>query len=445
MSTQEPQVKQNLGPDVIRRRKIVLLVLLSVSAGVPLAFIRYNEPTAIQTITKVLAKTGSLVGTVLLVWQLILGFRIVSTLFHRDLLWLVKLHERLGAAAILLILLHPIFIPIYYAIKFDRSVLGLDLSDPFYWFVLAGMATMALLLFIFVTSVFFRKKLGYGRWFATHLTTYLVLPLAFVHAFPIGMTLRETPLNWYWMLLAAVAGAVILARLLNVAGWRAYPHEVTNAHKLSEGVTELTMLPRQRPMEPHPGQFVYIRRRKAGSQRPYSVVRYDSDSGEISIAARAGRDFSVRLQSVQPSERMYLDGPYGVFGQEALRTDRPLVMAAGGIGITAFLWMLETIEQNHDRPAYLFYGNLTTDRISYRRELDALRYVRVVHVISHQPDYPGEKGFITVELMRRYVGRELSECEVLICGPPVMTEKLETQLLEAGVPTEQIHHELFGF
>ncbi|MGC9455657.1 MAG: ferredoxin reductase family protein [Phycisphaerae bacterium] len=438
-------MRQNLDPGVIRTRKAILVVLLAVSAALPLAFIRYNEPTALLMVTKVLAKTGSLVGTVLLVWQLLLGFRLISTLFHRDLFWLVKLHERLGAAAIILILLHPVFIPIYYAVKFDRPVFGLDFSEPFYWFVLAGMLAMGLLAFIFVTSVFLRKRLGYGRWFATHLTTYLVLPLVFVHSMPIGMTLRETPLSWYWILLAVVAGAAILTRVLNLAGWRAYPHEVTNAHKLSEGVTELTMRPQRQPMEPQPGQFVYIRRRKAGSQRPYSVARYEADSGKLSIAARAGRDFSVRLQSVQPTERMYLDGPYGVFGQEALRTDRPLVMAAGGIGITAFLWMLETIEQNHDRPAYLFYGNLTTDRISYRREVDELRHIRVVHVISDQPDYPGEKGYITVELMEKHIGVPIADCEVLICGPPVMTEKLETQLLQAGVPDEQIHHELFGF
>ncbi len=445
MHTQEPQVKQNLDAGAIRVRKMVLLVLLAVSAPLPMLFVQYEEPTTTLVVVKALAKTGSLIGTVLMVWQFILGFRVVSTLFHKDLLWLVKLHERLGAAAILLILLHPIFIPIYYAVKLDINLFALDLGRASSWFVLLGMVAMALLLFIFVTSVFFRKRLGYGRWFATHVTAYLVLPLAFIHAFPIGGTLRQTPLFWYWILLAAVAGAVIVARVLTLFGWRVYGHDVTDARKLAEGVTELTMRPSGRPISPAIGQFVYVRRRRAGAQRPYTACRYDADSGQVSIAAKSGRGLSVRLQDVRPGEHIYLDGPYGVFGQEALRTERPLVMAAGGIGITPFIRLMERIERNPGRAAYLFYGNLRADRIAYREELDALQHVEVVHVISDEPDYQGEKGFITVDLIGRYVREPIAECEVLICGPPVMTEKLENALLAAGVPDEQIHHELFGF
>ena len=112
----------NANLDAIGRRKVVLLVLLGFSVAVPLALLRYDEPTAGLATVKVLAKTGSLVGTVLLVWQMILGFRLVSTLFHDDLLWLIRLHRRLGAGAIVLIALHPIFIPIYYAWKFNRPV-----------------------------------------------------------------------------------------------------------------------------------------------------------------------------------------------------------------------------------------------------------------------------------------------------------------------------------
>ena len=83
--------------------------------------------------------------------------------------------------------------------------------------------------------------------------------------------------------------------------------------------------------------------------------------------------------------------------------------------------------------------------IAYRDQLDAFDHVEVVHVISDQADYPGEKGFITIDLIEHYVGRPLAGCEFLICGPPIMTEKLEKQLLQADVPDEQIHHELFGF
>ncbi|MDZ7618550.1 MAG: hypothetical protein U1E05_16220, partial [Patescibacteria group bacterium] len=244
--------------------------------------------------------------------------------------------------------------------------------------------------------------------------------------------------------LAVVTAAVIAARVVNLAGWRTLAHEVTGARQLVADVTELSMRPLAGAVQPRIGQFVYVRRRRAGSQRPYSVAGYDAD-GRLTIAAKAGQGFSVELQHVRAGERLHLDGPYGVFSQEALQTDRPVVMVAGGIGITAFMRLIEHLEQTADRPAWLFYGNPQVDEIAYRDQFEALDHVEVVHVISDQAEYPGEKGFITVELIDRCVRRPLAGCEFLICGPPVMTEKLEKQLLQADVPDEQIHHELFGF
>jgi predicted ferric reductase len=424
---------------------VLLIALIGVSALLPLLMIQYPEPTAFLVVAKALAKIGSLVGTVLFVWQLVLGFRVISSFFHSDLLWTVRLHERLGIGAILLILLHPVFISVYYAMKFGRNLWSFDLGRPFDAFVLLGVGLLGLLAFIFVTSVFLRKRLGYGRWFATHLATYAVVPLVMAHSLPIGMTLRKTPLGWYWLVLAAVAAVVVAGRLLNLMGWRTRAYDVTASRELAPAVREFTMRPRSGRLVPAIGQFVYLRRRGAGSQRPYSVAGYDADSGDIRVAAKAGRGFSVELQHLRPGDPMHLDGPYGVFGQEALASDRPLVMAAGGIGITAFTRMVEHLEATGGRDAYLFYGNQHVDQIAYRQELDALTRVEVVHVISGQDDYAGEKGFITVELMSRHVCSPLDRCEVLICGPPVMTAKLESQLRAAGVCDDQIHHELFGF
>ncbi len=438
-------MKHPTGSRPLRAPKAMLLLLLAVSALLPMLFLDYNEPSLGLLAIKVLAKVGSLVGTMLLVWQLILGFRIVSTIFHKDLLWLVGVHEKLGTFAIPLILLHPVCISIYYAWTSRRAVWAFDLGDSFYWFVLLGMTALALLLFIFTTSVFLRKRLGYGRWFAAHLTTYAVLPLAFAHAIPIGMTLEQRPLMWFWLFAAGVAAIVLLSRALNLLGWRTHSHEVIEARRLAPDAIELSMKPLEAPMTPEIGQFVYVRRARAGGQRPYSVARYEEHSGKISIGAQSGGRFSQALQKVRPSERMYLDGPYGVFSQDALLTGRPLVMVAGGIGITAFLRLLEHMDTKRDRPAYLFYGNEKDRDIAYREEVGALEHVKVVHVMSDQPDFPGEKGLITAERIGRHVHQPVQECEILMCGPGAMTRKLQPQLVQAGVPRGQIHYEMFAF
>lgn len=81
----------------------------------------------------------------------------------------------------------------------------------------------------------------------------------------------------------------------------------------------------------------------------------------------------------------------------------------------------------------------------YKHETEALEHVRVIHVLSDEKDYPGETGYITTDLLKKYLAQDLPEYEFLICGPPAMTSKLEASLLEEGVPREQIHHELFSF
>ena len=52
---------------VLRGRKIILVVAIVVTSVLPLAFLRLNEPRLDLNVYKVLAKAGSLCGTVLIV------------------------------------------------------------------------------------------------------------------------------------------------------------------------------------------------------------------------------------------------------------------------------------------------------------------------------------------------------------------------------------------
>jgi predicted ferric reductase len=154
---------------------------------------------------------------------------------------------------------------------------------------------------------------------------------------------------------------------------------------------------------------------------------------------------TTRLQEIESGEIVLLDGPYGVFGRQALASRRPLVMIAGGIGITPFIRLLTEPLIPAGRGTHLFYGNKNSEDIVYRDEIDGLEQIQVVHVLSDQPDYPGERGFITVDLLQRHLAGDLKEYEFMICGPPIMTEKLRAGLAGAGIPGGQIHYELFSY
>jgi predicted ferric reductase len=428
----------------VRRRKAALVALIALTALLPPLFIQFNEPSAELTVYKVLAKCGSLSGTVLLVWQFLLGYRGVVSRVVVDLIWVVKLHQALGTYGTAFILLHPLFITLYYLRKHSQNLWTLDFSTSFQVFVGLGIVALALLLIITVTSVFLRQKIRYVTWYFTHLASYILLPIVFVHSFAIGMTVRDTALRFGWIGLTIVAAAFYLYRIVARLGLMDKRYEIVTVDTVSRGTSEITMLPVSKRIYPHIGQFVYFRRSRQGRASPYTVSHHDDDSGEIRVAVKAKGKTSTKDRQVAAGDHAFLDGPYGVFTWEALASKRPVVMVAGGIGITAFRRLIRELADAPREPSFLFYGSKHEEEISFREELERMQHVRVVHVVSDQTEFAGEKGFVSVDLIRTYAGEDLARYEFLLCGPPVMIRLLEPQLMEQGVPPEQIHHELFG-
>lgn len=168
--------------------KWLVIVFIAITAAAPLLFVDLREPSGRLLTFKLLAKAGSLPATVLFAWQFLLGFRGAVSKVADDLIWVVNLHKRLGQAACLLILLHPVFISLYYRIKFDQNLFLFSASSAFDWFVLAGIAALAIVAVIYLTSVPLRRRLSSVSWFTLHLSSYILMPLVLVHSFAIGMT-----------------------------------------------------------------------------------------------------------------------------------------------------------------------------------------------------------------------------------------------------------------
>jgi predicted ferric reductase len=431
--------------EAVRSRKIVLVIAIAVTSLFPLAFVRLDEPTVGLNVYKLLAKAGSLSGSMLIVWQFLLGHRATIGKVVVDLLWLLELHKSIGKYILLLIVLHPVFITVYYIAKEGINPLALSTGWPFDTYVLLGMIALGIFVFVVLTSLWLRSRLAFQSWYTMHISSYLALPLVFVHSFPIGQTLEDTGLGIFWRILLVVVVAFALYRLICRLGLGVRTHVVTQVREVGEEVAEITARPEGTRLDPAIGQFVYFRRGLRGAIRPFTVSLYNRETGDVSVTVKAQGTTTTDLQSIQPGETVYIDGPYGVFSREALQTDRPLVMIAGGIGITPFVRLCRELVPQGERELHLFYGNKRRNEIIYQDEFETMNRVRLVHVLSDEPDYEGETGFITPELLKRRLQRDLKQHEFLICGPPEMTMTLESGLKGEGVPDEQIHHELFSY
>jgi predicted ferric reductase len=110
--------------------------------------------------------------------------------------------------------------------------------------------------------------------------------------------------------------------------------------------------------------------------------------------------------------------------------------------------MLRTLEDRRDKSQLiLFYAYSSLDRMTSMEELEQMKNnlrLRIIYVLSDPPpDWHGEKGFITRDLLQRNLPGRKMHYEYFICGPDVMIRLMEQYLHELKIPLHHIHSELF--
>ena len=122
-----------------------------------------------------------------------------------------------------------------------------------------------------------------------------------------------------------------------------------------------------------------------------------------------------------------------------------MVALAGGVGITPFASMAREIAHGTlDMDLTILYGSVSSDDITLKDELDQLHSdkLHIVHVLSgDEPDWKGERGFLTAELIQKYSAEDTT---YFICGPQVMYTFLRGELAKMDIPKRRVRFEVFG-
>lgn len=148
------------------------------------------------------------------------------------------------------------------------------------------------------------------------------------------------------------------------------------------------------------------------------------------------------LQVRAPSGHFYID-----------KSNTPIVLIGGGVGITPMLSMLNWCLTNQiGREVWLFYGVRNSQEIAMKSALEKLAgtnanfHLRVCFSNPLPEDVIGRDyqhlGRIDINLLRTQL--PLKPYHFYICGPTPMMESLVPALDDWGVPDDHIHFEAFG-
>lgn len=431
-----------------RDRAVLLSVLAGFMIAVPVAIwasrpfllLDLQWPYALITVARLL----SVVAFVIMVLQFVMASRI--PLIERGVGHdrLIHVHRGFGRWAVGLALFHGVMI-----VAHQVSTMGrIRTTVP----QLLGTLALAGFLVIAVTAVYWKRfQMRYEQWHRVHQAGYVLFPLVFAHSILITPSSESVTSSTvgriYWFALFGVFVAAVLFRLVRTAANHRRPYRVTEVEEVTHDTWNLRFA--GRPMRYLPGQFVFIRLEQGGrlaSSHPFTLSSSPL-STELSVTPKEVGDFTASLGDTQSGARVVVDGPYGVFSYLNYPAQKYCFLA-GGIGITPFLSMLRYMRDSGDsRDVVLLWGNKTQADIAFRDELEgiaeSLSGLRVVHVLSQEPEWDGPTGYLNAQTLSQQVP-DLSERELMVCGPPVMVDFLRRELPDLGIPAKRLRFERFA-
>ena len=182
--------------------------------------------------------------------------------------------------------------------------------------------------------------------------------------------------------------------------------------------------------------------------RCYSISSAPETPGYLEISVRRQGLVSAMLHStVRPGSLLAVKPPAGSFVYPA-GDDRPLVLVAGGVGITPVLSMLRHgAAADPNRPITLLYSVRDEQDIAFRDELSVFvrRHPQVRVAITISGSSRSERyrvGRIDEALVADTV-TDPAHSIFLMCGPDPMIDGLRRLLADLGVPAAQVRSELF--
>ncbi len=381
----------------------------------------------------------------------------------------------------------PLAITVSFIHGFFSKASAVGISANFYsrlgGIVLALFCAIAVFSFVFLANTRFHlinplvkiKKLGdrfglrYDFARLSHNASLPVLILACAHA-SLGPEIAVRPILKYiiiTMLAVSVYFWLYHKFLRPVAACTVSGVEVLGSRLLR---ISLKPGPAKRPSH-EAGQFGYLRMHVpglGGEYHPFAIssppAQPGSSEAEIQVLVKVVGDWTMRLYDAaeyfpgalsKHPWKASLDYPYGTFTLKKhglqKNANGPLVLLAGGIGISPFLSILASLaRKGSTRRILVLWAAGTRDDLVDLDKLAAymskLPGLSTIPVLSSDPMWTGQRGLIDEAKLKDLAAYELASADAswMLCCPPPMRVQLMKTLRGLGVRRASICYENFS-
>jgi anthranilate 1,2-dioxygenase reductase subunit len=198
-----------------------------------------------------------------------------------------------------------------------------------------------------------------------------------------------------------------------------------------------------------PGQYARLHVPGTDAKRSYSFANRPNAENKLQFLIRLlpnGMMSNYIRERCRVGDEIHFEAPLGAFYMRHI--ERPLILVAGGTGLSALLGMLDEIAERGGctQPVHLFYG---VRQVAELCELERIHdysaripHLRFTPVISDDDQlWEGKRGYVP----QHFDGAELREVpfDMYLCGPPPMVESVKSWLQEQELNDFNLYFEKF--
>jgi predicted ferric reductase len=332
-----------------------------------------------------------------------------------------------------------------------REILAFEIRQ---WPAFIGLLLLVMLAGIVLSGLFrgfIRIKYQFWIFFHRIFTPVTILILS-VHVYFVSDTFHYD--NARVLILSFYSASFIMYMILRIRRLRLfrYSYRVESVQTQAAGINTVELVPEiARVLTYAPGQFAFLKvisSEISAEEHPFTISSSPTRATGIQFTIKESGDWTEKVKEIKTGNRVYIDGPFGIFGHLDFESMDEVIMIAGGIGITPLLSILRYLHDiKSGKKITLLWSNRTQKEVVYANEFRTMAEKMPNLTIKYL--FTREKGIdsagrLDMDGLERLLATHSRKSTVLLCGPPAMMTQVRMDLISIGFKDNSIITERFN-